>query len=151
MEYSQRRTGGRRDMFDASLARVQRRNRNDSAGSLFGILAIFCKRTKNESTYGLSRGLAQRKTSRVQRNHFGIPQRFRKTWTFPEIDRVLDVTLPKPGRNSGTNRCLFVDRLVEILNSTSKGLKRIQRQAIISHMSEFKLRQKSPYRAQLIL
>ena len=50
-----------------------------------------------------------------------FPKGSGKTWTFPEIDRVLMLPPAEARAKLRDEQMPFVDRLVEILNSSSKG------------------------------
>ena len=94
------------DMFDAALREFEEENRNDSAGSLFDLGNILQK-NKNESTHGLSRGLGPKENfPSATKSLWNSPKVPEKPGPFRKSTEFLCCPLPKPGRNSGTNRCL---------------------------------------------
>ena len=107
-------------MFDAALREFEEETGMTPQGPFFDLGNILQKNKKRVYAW-LSRGLAQRKTPRVQRNHFGIPQRFRKNLDLSRNRPGSDVAPAEARAKLRDEQMPFVDRLVEILNSSSKG------------------------------
>ena len=104
----------------------------------FSILVIFCKRTKNESTHGLSRGLGPKENFPSATKSLLNSQRFRKNLDLSRNRPGSDVApCRSPGETQGRTDAFRRPPRGDT-ELVMQGLKRIQRQAIISHMSEFK-------------
>ena len=136
------------DIFDAALREFEEETGLTPQGPFFD-LEIFCKEQKTSLRMGFRGSLAERKTPECNEITLEFPKGSGKSWTFPEIDRVLMLPPAEARAKLRDEQMPFVDRLLEILNVKQR-LKILLRQVMRLMMTEFQLRKKSPYRTQLI-
>ena len=109
------------DMFDAALREFEEETGMTPQGPFFDLGNILQKNKKRVYAWAFEGAWPKGKLPECNEITLEFPKGSGKTWTFPEIDRVLMLPPAEARAKLRNEQMPFVDRLVEILNSSSKG------------------------------
>ena len=108
-------------MFEAALREFEEETGMTPKGPFFDLGNILQKNKKRVYAWAFEGAWPKGKLPECNEITLEFPKGSGKTWTFPEIDRVLMLPPAEARAKLRDEQMPFVDRLVEILNSSSKG------------------------------
>ena len=121
MEYSQRRTGEGEDILTQALREFEEETGLTPQGPFFDLGNILQKNKKRVYAWAFEGVWPKGKLPECNEITLEFPKGSGKSWTFPEIDRVLMLPPAEARAKLRDEQMPFVDRLLEILNKSSKG------------------------------